>query len=275
MIHIIDSKKKLEEEDRRFENLLSDVNYDYTLINNSLTISFELFYIDRNTPPQFFKQELNIEQYSGKFIIISLIMDDHWIEVYNNNNIQYKKVRMFEYPIINFTCANIYDPGYMFKDPCSKRCAAVYITKDSKDIYIYPFCKFHSNKKEAEGFTYLEKDISGNNRCSLMESTCKEYGKYRQKWNIKKKILYPTVDISKSAAYLEAEVDLLYKIIGTIVSENNIDISQYKDILDAIEKHNVLNIKSPEKIASEIEEDKGNVRKRQNEYYEELYKEDL
>jgi hypothetical protein len=85
-----------------------------------------------------------------------------------------------------------------------------------------------------------------------------------------KRDLISDLDYSVSLAYLEAQVDILSKLMFTLLdahSEITGSIGEYADIKRAVSNTSVLNIKSIAKCLEEININKQNVRTLQEAYY--------
>jgi len=246
-----------------------DISYQYLIQNNELNIVLQINYPDESyLPSDTFSVSINIDQYAGKYITIRLIRD--FIPIKNGKT--YSMFQKFLEPLINFDYSNLYDVGYSIKDIGSLRFLSLYITKNKQDIYIHPFFYINPDSINKDGYQYIEKEMINSDHLSMLTSSCQELREYIEKWNMKKFILNPNIDISKSATYLETEVDTLYKIINILLDKIKIDVSEYQPIIDAVERNNVLNIKNLEKLVSEIDEDKQNIRKQQKIYYDKAYK---
>ena len=273
MIYIVDATEesvdKINYLNKKF--LLNDVSYQYIIENNILTIILQITPaegsgLERNT----FFVPIDIDLYAGQYMYIRLIQDVH-IVLNENDSEDFATFKKLIYPSIEFNYSNLYDDGYITKDGASTRFLSLYITKDKQDIYIHPFFRFHSNAVDQEGYRYIEKDIIDSDHLAMMTSSCQELKDHIDKWNLKKNTLDPNIDISKSATYLETEVDALYKIIGILLEKTKTDVPEYQPIIEAVERHNVLNIKSLNKLVAEIDEDKQNIRKQQEVYYDKAY----
>lgn len=268
MIYIIDATENSVAHIKNFyqENYFKNVSYRCSLNDDILTLSIQINYPDNvNFEPEIFSVPIDIKQYAGKYITVRLIHDIIPIEE------EHRSVIKFLYPVANVTYNNLYSYGYVPKDNGSRRFAILYITKDGKNIYLHPFYRIHSNKIEQEGFGYIEVDVDDSNHIKTLLDACPEFAEYISKWNIKKDLLDATIDVSKSAAYLEAEIDALYKIVGLLLKDTEINVSEYQPIIDAVERHNVLDIKNMDKLVAEIDEDKENIRRQQENYYDKAY----
>lgn len=268
MIHIIDATESSFAYLKEYlkTNQFSDVSYRYTLQDDILTLSIQIIYPEHvDLEPEVFSVPIDIKQYAGKYITVKILHD--MIPRENNSRLDIK----YLYPVIDFAYNNFYSNGYVPKDMGSKRFASLYITKDGNDVYLHPFYRMHSNRIAQEGFDYTEADLGDENHIQMLLGACPEFVAYIEKWQLKKDLLDPIVDISKSAAYLEAEVDTLYKIIGLLLKNTEIDVSEYQPIIDAVERHNVLDIKNINKLVAEIDEDKENIRRQQESYYDKAY----
>lgn len=268
MIHIIDATESSFAYLKNYlsNNQFSDVSYRYNLQDGVLTLSIQIIYPEHiNLDPALFSIPIDIQQYAGKYITVKILHD--MVPRVDNGGLDIKYLS----PALDVTYNNLYSNGYVAKDMGSKRFMTLYITKDGNDIYLHPFYRMHSNKIVEEGFDYIEADITDENHMQLLLDACPEFADYIDKWNLKKNLLDSAIDVSKSAAYLEAEVDALYKIIGLLLKNTEIDVSEYQPIIDAVERHNVLDIKNIDKLVAEIDEDKENIRRRQENYYDKAY----
>lgn len=100
-----------------------------------------------------------------------------------------------------------------------------------------------------------------------------EYADLFNDWKLKYSNITGMTSISDSVAYLEEEVDLLYKILNVLLTRfsSEIDISEYKELLDTINSNSVINIKSKDKILNDLKTHKNRVRNLQENYYKEKY----
>ena len=94
-------------------------------------------------------------------------------------------------------------------------------------------------------------------KCSWLNE---HYAKVR-----KKSALINNVDSNKSLAYLEAQVDLLTRIIISIAPESTL-----LNVLKLADKYSVLNIKPVDALISEFSQNKAELRGRQEVYYERI-----
>lgn len=269
MIYIVDAtESSVAYMDKYYKNNnFSNVSYRCALDDDILTLSIQIDYPEHvKFEPVLFSIPIDTKQYAGKYLTVKIISD--LIPREDDMGLEMK----FLYPVIDVTYNNLYSDGYVAKDIGSKRFATIYITKDCENVYIHPFYRIHSNRIAEEGFEYIEVDIEDTNHIQTLIEACPEFAEYINKWNLKKDVLDSTIDVSKSAAYLEAEVDALYKIIGLLLKNTEVDVSEYQPIIDAVERHNVLDIKNMDKLVEEIDEDKENIRKQQENYYEKAYK---
>lgn len=271
MIYIIDSDINSAETMRPYYqyHYFQNVQYEYTLQDNVLIISINIVYPDHfNLENKTFDIEIPVDKYAGQYIVIKILKELKELIQQDNSIIM---MPIFLYPVLDFNCANVYSKGYSEKDRGSERFVSLYITKNMQDIYIHPFFRLNNRIYDNTKFTHIEKPLIDSNHIEMLLSSCQEFRDYYNKWCIKKETIDPTVDVSKSASYLEAEIDVLYKIIELLLEKTEIDASEYQPVIDAVARHNVLDIKNINKLVSEIDEDKANVRKRQEMFYKEAY----
>lgn len=266
MIYIIDATESsvANFKDYYERNLFSNISYRCALDDDVLTLSVQMNYPEFvDFEPVLFSVPIDLKQYAGKYITMKIVYDT----IPDGNG----SVIKFLYPTVDVAYNNLYSYGYIPKDNGSLRFVSLYITKNGQDIYLHPFYRLHSNRISEEGFDYIEANLVDSDHIRLLINACPEFAAYIDKWNLKKNVLDSTIDVSKSAAYLEAEVDTLYKIIGLLLKNTEVDVSEYQPIIDAVERHNVLDIKSMSKLVAEIDEDKENIRKQQENYYDKAY----
>ena len=274
MIYIIDSDVNSAEIVRPYYqyNYFQNVQYEYDIQDSVLTIGINIIYPDYlNLNDKSFSIKIPIDKYAGQYIVIKILKETK--ELLNEQEDSMIMIPIFQYPVLDFNCANLYSKGYDEKDRGSERFVSLYITKDGQDIYIHPFFRLNNRIYNNTKFTHIEKPLINSNHIGMLLSSCQEFRDYYNKWCIKKETIDPTVDISKSASYLEAEIDVLYKIIELLLEKTEIDASEYQPVIDAVARHNVLDIKNINKLNSELDEDKEHVRKIQEMFYKEAYEE--
>ena len=147
--------------------------------------------------------------------------------------------------------------------------AALYIAQNG-DVYIIPRWRLTQNSNKFEGCEYSEVQFKGRTPQQVLFEVVPETAVIPKPWKIKKETLGDSIDPRTSITYLENQVDVLYKIIELLISATNIDVSQYREILDAVDTYSTLNINSTEKILNKINRDKAFIRQKQKEYHDNL-----
>lgn len=150
--------------------------------------------------------------------------------------------------------------GYSTNYFDKKKLARVVID-DKKDIYLV--------------FYYACNDIAGVENVVMIKGRPSSY--YLQKecpWLSsvqrladKKYQLLKKMDCYRTVAYLEAQVDILTRIILASLPAD----SEYREALEAADAHSVLQIKPSDALLVEFNTNKSKVRKFQEEYYEVLH----
>lgn len=130
-------------------------------------------------------------------------------------------------------------------------------TEDDIIIYIFDRCS------DIDGFENIERNSDISLTAQLIE-----YSKWLSVLfpKIKKKgKMLKQVDLYNSVSYLEAQVDVLTKIVLAIAPQSNLT-----NVLRYAENNSVLNIKPLEDVIKELDICKGKLRKKQEDYYGEL-----
>lgn len=126
----------------------------------------------------------------------------------------------------------------------------------------------NSDKYELNKLDYTTMNVDG-----FFCRYSQEYRDLFNDWKLKYSNITGMTSISDSVAYLEEEVDLLYKILNVLLTRfsSEIDVSEYKELLDTINSNSVINVKSKEKILDDLKTHKNRVRDLQENYYKEKY----
>jgi hypothetical protein len=147
--------------------------------------------------------------------------------------------------------------------------ATLYIANNG-DVYIIPRWRLTHTSNKFDGCDYSEVAFNGRTPQEILFELVPETVDITKAWYIKKETLGDSIDTRTSVTYLENQVDVLYKIIEKLIAATNIDVSEYADILDAVDKTSVMNINSIEKIVNKINRDKKYIRTKQKEYHDKL-----
>lgn len=135
--------------------------------------------------------------------------------------------------------------------------ARVLIDKEQDICYVMLFLK----TKDIDGFENIlqDKNLSST---GMLQSVCPWF-KQRCADIERKRALINNIDIYKSIAYLEAQVDLLTRLAIQYAPK-----SELISLLEIADKYSVLNNKPSEDVKSEFEVNKADFRKKQERYYE-------
>lgn len=137
----------------------------------------------------------------------------------------------------------------------------VLIDKENNTCWIYLFLR----TKDINGFkNVLQK--TNISTTGMLQSVCPWF-KQRCVDIERKRKLINEVDIYKSIAYLEAQVDLLTRLVIQYAPK-----SKLVELLEIADKYSVLNNKPDEDIKNEFEVSKADFRKKQEYYYERVQK---
>ena len=143
-------------------------------------------------------------------------------------------------------------------------CASMFITDDT--IYVVPRIRLTSTSNIFDNSEHIDTSFENLTPQKVLFNFCSEAKAIAEKWHAKK-IYLGDIDVNSSISYLENQVDVLYKIIEKIVEKTGVDVSEYKDVLDAVENSSSLKVNTIEKITSKLNRDKALVRHCQEEYY--------
>lgn len=138
----------------------------------------------------------------------------------------------------------------------SKICR-VLIDKEQDTCYIMLFLP----TKDIDGFENIIKDK--NLSSTGMLQSVSDWFKQRCTDIERKRALINNVDIYKSIAYLEAQVDLLTRLAVQYAPK-----TELVELLEVADKYSVLNNKPNKDVQAEFEVNKANFRKLQEKYYE-------
>ncbi len=108
-------------------------------------------------------------------------------------------------------------------------------------------------------------NIPGETFKLLFGETCTEFFKVRRS----KRSLISQIELSDSLTFLEAQVDLLSKVVFAIADAHPEVLSSlhYNQIKNTIESNSVLTVKTETKCLSDIKEGKSVIRKLQADYF--------
>lgn len=157
---------------------------------------------------------------------------------------------------------NVDDPYSISSNDGEFSFALVYFEKDT--TCVIPRFNFQDTYT-TNGETIL---IDFNNRSAqeVLFDISPSALKIRNIWLAKKESVGDTLDVKSSVSYLESQIDILYKII----ENSGIDISNYKEIFDAVDKTSCLKVKDNAHIVNELLTNKQLVRTRQKIYRKKL-----
>lgn len=141
--------------------------------------------------------------------------------------------------------------------------ARILIDKDNDICYVMLFLR----TKDIDGFKNILQD-NNLSATGMLQSVCPWFKERCFKIERKRKLIND-VDIYKSIAYLEAQVDLL-----TRLAIQYAPTSELVDLLKIADKYSVLNNKPDEDIKNEFEVNKAGFREQQEKYYERVQQTD-
>lgn len=141
--------------------------------------------------------------------------------------------------------------------------ARILIDKDNDICYVMLFLK----TKDIDGFENILQD-NNLSATGMLQSVCPWFKERCFKIERKRKLIND-VDIYKSIAYLEAQVDLL-----TRLAVQYAPTSELVDLLKIADKYSVLNNKPDEDIKNEFKVNKAGFREQQEKYYERVQQTD-
>jgi hypothetical protein len=237
---------------QRTNNPYRDIIFSITESDTVLTLSFDLIN-NYGKKIHTIISEVNKQDNADK--ITTIVMSE------KSGSITSKIVN--NYTKIGFTSAD-YQQDYG-----DINLARLYISEDMKDVCIY----LYFPAPNVLGCTNIEvKDDPAISSFYLFQY-CESAKKIYDNWMTKQTIIGNPIDMSKSITYLESQVDILYKILNSIVAKTNIDVSEFKSVIDAIDANSVLNIKTQDKIVEELNTDKAEIRRLQKQYYESKHNE--
>ena len=227
-------------------NLTFDYDDEYVYVTSHVSYITKPF-IDT------FTVSINRELYKSQIIMITLL----------RANFDSKLENMVFSPKFNLT-----NGGYYHEvTPKLVNIASVWIPETlDKDIVVVPHIRI-DKFNDTDKVSYSEINLVDDNPQKTLLSLVPEAYNKKDIWYLKHQHIKSLIDPLSSIAYLEDQVDILYKIINILLEKTNTDVSEYKQILDTVDQYSVSKIKSLDKINSEIKEDKSKIRAIQKEYY--------
>lgn len=188
-----------------------------------------------------YKAILNYEEYAGEIIEISLVTTDkiNDLKIYPI----YKTVAQTSF-LQNQSVSDMRIARVVFDEKCEN--VVVLLCKDSENIEGVKNFVFDRTKQSAAGFLALHS---------------KYFAERLRKRKIKA-VMINDVDIYASISYLEAQVDLLTRVVLSLAPE-----SELKNLLEWADSYSVLDVKPRESIMNEFRKDKAMVRELQRRYY--------
>ena len=145
--------------------------------------------------------------------------------------------------------------------------ASIWISSSTTDTTIVPHVKINGNWGTSENLEYNQIDFVDNDPQTTLLSLVPDAQHKKDIWFLKKRYIQNLLDPYESIAYLEGQVDVLSKVINLLIEKTGLDVGEYKTVLEDIDKHTVIDVKTLDKIKSEISKDKANVRNIQRAYY--------
>jgi hypothetical protein len=193
-------------------------------------------------------KNFNKLEYANSIVKLSLVRD--------SSKDDYKDISVLR------KYSNVDDPYISGSSVGEFSFARVYFGNDT--IYVIPRFNF-KDTYTTNGETILM-DFNGKSSQEVLFTISPSALNIRNKWVVKKESVGDMLDVKSSISYLESQVDLLYKII----EKSGIDISEYKNIFDAVDRTSCLKVKDENHIINEMLTNKQLVRTRQELYRRKL-----
>ena len=239
-------EKQDEEGNISYEEVKVKPAVEYKNISENKGVLSMTFGFDNNGESVEKSVELSKDQYSGEIVDIIAICANERFEL---NVLSHAKIIDFNLKRIAATQnQNFFRVARLVFEP-------------EGDVVI----ALSSGYDDIEGFENIKIDKGETLSHKLCEVS--EFYKSNQEAIDKKYSMLKEVDIYKSVAYLEAQVDVLTRIVLDLITPDN---SLYFLIKKA-DDQSVLNIKPEVDIAKEFDESKANLRKQQEVYYTVLH----
>lgn len=225
------------------EESTSNVVYSVTPSETGLAFVIKCLRFGNEVTKEFF---LDYSSYLGCVLQIGIADTDSPNELFINK-------------IFNFVDVNTFKVSYQ-TNKNQINMVRVIINDDASDVSA--FLLLDTSLPEGAGWTPLSR--SENCLTGHMKEKSEYFSNLISKRKIKAKMVND-VDIYASVSYLEAQVDILTRALRSILPETH----ELCPLIIEADSHSVLDIKSPEKIASEFNGDKDKIRRLQATYYAE------
>lgn len=233
MIKIIHSPVKDGEE----KKVAKRVKYSLFEDENGIELSFSI-------GPKFdmkYKARMNYGDYAGKIVEIALVTTD------KINDLKIYQVYNTVLPnsfLQNRAVSDMHIARVVFDEECND--VVILLCKDTDDI---------------DGFMNIVFDRSKQSAAGALAQHSSYFADNIKRRKIKAEMINE-VDIYATVSYLEAQVDVLTRIVLSSAPEGKL-----KDILSWADCYSVLDIKTQDGIIEELKEDKGKIRELQRRYY--------
>ena len=232
-----------------------DVVYNFTEDENNLFATLVITYEDRyeDRYESSFNVTIDKKLFSDKILTIALLGRD-----------SYGRFKDIVFDPKYHQVYGFYSRG---TDSNLFNAASIWIPSDNTPITIVTHIRTNDHTSEINNSEYNVIDFVDNDPQTTLLSLVPEALAAKNRWFLKKKYIQNLLDPYESIAYLEGQVDVLSKIIGILIEKTGVDVGDYKTILQDIDKNNVIDVKTLDKIRSELSEDKAKVRNIQKAYY--------
>ena len=228
---------------------------DNLYVNVTITYNAEWYDNMTENTDETFSAIINKKLYAGQLLSIALLRAQAHT-TFNRININTKYNKLIP-------------PLSKFVDPRVFTTMSIWVPKNvtTTPILILPHTKTTENGNRIEGFEYEIVDLIDRDPQTTLISKVEEAGSKVEKWYLKKQTVCDLIDPYDSLSYLEGQIDVLSKIINMLIEKTGLNVEEYQEILDSIDRYSVINVKTLDKINSEIATDKAKVRSIQKEYY--------
>ena len=240
---------------------ISDAAYTFREDENNLYIDIAITYnsewyddMTNDNNDETFSTVINKKLYAGQLLSIALLRAQaHTTFNRINVNTKYNK---------------LIPPLSKSADPRVFTTMSIWIPSNTSDsILIFPHTRTTEAGNQIEGMEYEVVDLIDRDPQTTLISKVEEAGFKVEKWYLKKQTVCDLIDPYDSLSYLEGQVDVLYKIIDMLIEKTGVDVGEYQELLNNIDRYSVVNVKTLDKINSEIITDKAKVRSIQKGYY--------
>ena len=191
---------------------------------------------------------IKLKQWVGKLVEFRIVMTEKGFELIHFD------------PIKNYAIANGMPTAPDSRRDMRSRVFRIFVTENIEDSIIQVF----SGHEEIEGFENIVEDGDLELRMYNLVRRNAEADFALKMARLKSEML-GVVDQRDSVSYLEAQVDILTRLVLALHKDDN---SPLIEVLRKADEHSVLNIKNEEALAKEFTAKKAWVRTVQKDYYE-------